>query len=463
MPRQAVGGFRAASKQSKSDYSMKKIVSAILLYCLFASGCVLRSGGSGSFDGFSDVYGADAQALAAQAADELGLRHAPAHTSLTLQRVPGLFGDALENHLRAKGFVLATSDVNGTRSSIGVKYRLDALEDTQEGGALGYVQISCTDGQIFSFSRTLSEAAPYTEPPHTRSVPDEHPLESRPLPEGTAIVPAHNMVPTVAYAPSTPTARTAPVRSKATAAVVARRSGIRVANFCRWNDVTPDTILAKDHTVYLSEPPVPVASCTASVGIPVAAHVPLPSAPSASVAPAPEPAPVVLPTRAQTSPALTLESSKSVEIAPRKPASAPLPVAASMPTATPASALAPAVPAASAPSVLTEPASSLAVPAAMTLPTSTDAAPMPDLLPDLPPWEITKGQMLRGQMEGWAAVAGYSLIWNAHNDYEMQSSAAFTGEFIEAVKTFFAALQANGLALRVTIYQGNKVMEVSQH
>lgn len=78
-------------------------------------------------------------------------------------------------------------------------------------------------------------------------------------------------------------------------------------------------------------------------------------------------------------------------------------------------------------------------------------------------WEIQKGSMLRVQMEGWAAVAGYSLIWNAQNDYEMRSYATFSGEFIDAVKNFFAALQANGLALRVTIYQGNKVMEVSEH
>ena len=81
----------------------------------------------------------------------------------------------------------------------------------------------------------------------------------------------------------------------------------------------------------------------------------------------------------------------------------------------------------------------------------------------VPVWEIHKGEMLRGLMEGWAAIAGYSLIWNAQNDYEMRSSATFSGVFVDAVKNFFAALQANGLALRVTIYQGNQVMEVSEH
>ncbi len=71
--------------------------------------------------------------------------------------------------------------------------------------------------------------------------------------------------------------------------------------------------------------------------------------------------------------------------------------------------------------------------------------------------------MLREQMTDWAASANYNLIWNAQNDYELRGSATFQGEFIDAVKTLFAALQANGLALRVTIYQGNQVMEVSEH
>ena len=89
---------------------------------------------------------------------------------------------------------------------------------------------------------------------------------------------------------------------------------------------------------------------------------------------------------------------------------------------------------------------------------SISAEPM-----SLPAWEVERGRMLREQMESWAAQAGYTLIWSAQNDYEMQSSARFTGVFIEAVKNLFAALASNGLALRVTIYQGNNVMEVSEH
>ena len=78
-------------------------------------------------------------------------------------------------------------------------------------------------------------------------------------------------------------------------------------------------------------------------------------------------------------------------------------------------------------------------------------------------WEIVKGEMLKAQLERWATDAGYTLIWSAHNDYEMQSDSTFNGPFKDAVKAFFGALQSNGHALRVTIFEGNNVMEVSEH
>ena len=39
----------------------------------------------------------------------------------------------------------------------------------------------------------------------------------------------------------------------------------------------------------------------------------------------------------------------------------------------------------------------------------------------------------------------------------------FHGTYIEAVRNFFAALAANGHALRVTVYEGNKTVVVSEH
>lgn len=412
---------------------MKKSTSAILIFCLLcASGCVMHKSGPGSFDGLSETYAADAQAFAAQTAEELSRRHAPAHTSVALDRAPGVFGDVLEQKLRADGFALGSS-------GLGVSYRLDTLE-TDGTPMRGYVQVACSDGQIFSFTREVFKG---TEPPFSTPVPEEHPLESRPLPERAPMATAPDQASAAAMPAATPSVKVYPVRRTATAAVVAKRSGVPVKDFCRWNQVAPTTTLAKGSPVYLSEPPAGT--------IPVASTVPAPAdvsegqpAPQA-VTPAPMPDPVSLPSRAQTSPTLTLGKPK-----PSEPV-AYAPVAVNMPTAPPETVTPvaePAVaPAPSAPPVSSAPPTPVAA-------TAIEAVPV---------WEIHKGEMLRALMEGWAAIAGYSLIWNAQNDYEMRSSANFSGVFVDAVKNFFAALQANGLALRVTIYQGNKVMEVSEH
>lgn len=387
---------------------MKKI--ACLL--LFASlcGCVLRNNATpGSYDGLSAAYSGDARILAERTAEELGRRHAPAHTAVSLDRAPGIFGDVLEQKLRADGFALGSS-------GLGVSYRLDVL-DAEGSPTMGYVRVACTDGQMFSLTREIFRG---TEAP-SMPVREERPLESRPLPE--SVSPVNN--------PTAPV-RKHTVKKTGTAAAVAKRCGIPVRDFCRWNQVGSNAVLEKGYEVYLAEPPAGL--------IPVAATVPVPAGaseePSASQA-APMPEPVSLPSRAQTSPALRLGKPQVSEPVAYTPV-AQVPKPAVTPLAD-----APAASSSPAPLPVVE--------------TDMEAVPVSQC------WEIQKGSMLRGQLEGWAAVAGYSLIWNAQNDYEMRSSAMFSGEFIDAVKNFFAALQANGLALRVTIYQGNRVMEVAEH
>ncbi|MBR4607711.1 MAG: TcpQ domain-containing protein [Lachnospiraceae bacterium] len=78
-------------------------------------------------------------------------------------------------------------------------------------------------------------------------------------------------------------------------------------------------------------------------------------------------------------------------------------------------------------------------------------------------WEVVKGAMLRTTLETWAMLAGWNIIWNASNDFEMSSSATFRGEFLKALQEFFTVLQKNGLGLRISVYRGNNVIEISDH
>lgn len=400
----------------------KTALACCLMLCISGSGCVLHSkAGKSSFDGLSGEYALDAQDLARRTADELGERYAPGHTTLALDRAPGFFGEALEADLRSKGFALSAPDA----SSLGVSYTLDALHEG--ASAQGYVQVRCTDGQLFSLTRTLGAKTdrPFvTEPPLTEPLPQDKPLASRPLPESPVAAPDNNL-----------RVRAHPVRSKASAAAVARRSGVPVADFCRWNEVEPTTVLPKGKIVYLSEPP-------ATAEKPVTASLPAPSGPLAPVASLP--APTNQPAPHQTSPAPALP--KATEPVSPSPAAPPVTPPVAAPAAVPVAASVPAA----APEKTDLPSEPVVI---ETLPAASP----------LPQWEISRGKMLRSLMEGWTAVAGYTLIWRANHDYEMQSSSTFFGDFVSAVKSFFAALQANGIALRVTIYQGNKVMEVSEH
>ncbi len=235
----------------------RKLCALTLIVAGMASGCVATRNAGASLDGLSAAHAADARALAEISADQLAERHAPAHTALALSRADGAFGEAFEKALRLKGFAIVPPDYGG--SSLGVRYHLGALEGS--GPAVGYAQISMSDGRVFSVSRMLGEESPpaYTEPP-AKPAPSRE-LESRPLPESPAPVKPASVKAEApkqedSPAPSvTPAAKRYPVRKTATAAAVARRSGVNVDDFCKWNGVGRLATLPKGMLVYLSEPP----------------------------------------------------------------------------------------------------------------------------------------------------------------------------------------------------------------
>ena len=399
---------------------LKKLC-ALLLVAGVASGCVATRNSGASLDGLSAAHAADARALAEISADQLAERHAPARTALALARADGAFGEAFEKALRLKGFAIVPPGYGG--SSLGVRYHLGALEGS--GPAVGYAQISMSDGRVFSVSRMLGEESPpaYTEPP-AKPAPSRE-LESRPLPESPAPVkpaPAKAEAQKQEDSPApavTPAAKRYPVRKTATAAAVARRSGVNVDDFCKWNGVGKLATLPKGTLVYLSEPPAGTIVAGPDVPVPPkAAEVQQ----EERLAKKSVPAASTLPTKTQISPALTPPAVPVATAAPVAPMTQPLVTTTALPEAE--------LPPISAPGF---------------------------------PWEIQKGMSLREQMEGWATVAGYHLIWESANDYMMESRAMFHGTYIEAVRNFFAALAANGHALRVTVYEGNKTVVVSEH
>ena len=441
----------------------KSFLSLAIMSGLFLPGCMAAKQESASFDALSERYASDAEALAVSAAREISDRHT-SYVPISVDAAPGAFGTALERELRNNGMTLV--DSGGVRLS----YKLDVTQ--QDGKPLGYAEISCSDGKLLCFTRNLGEMR-YTAAPSGGASSSS--LESRPLPDpavstakasspiiggGTAVEPEkRDASPREPVAVAESPVKTVAVTKSGTAAAVARRYGVPVRDFCRWNNVGAGAMLIEGYQVYLSEPPAGT--------IPVAAENPVPAGvaagtPEASL-PAPVPASTTLP--AHTSAKLSLPSvapqkveTKTISYtpvaAPVTPPAPPAPVAkgregvspvpSPVPTSTPSGDTASAVPA------------SLSADAEI-IPVSNPAGM------GVRSWEIVKGEMLKAQLERWASDAGYTLIWSAHNDYEMQSNSTFNGSFQAAVKAFFGALQSNGHALRVTIFEGNNVMEVSEH
>lgn len=441
----------------------KSFLSLAIMSGLFLPGCMAAAKQeTASFDALSERYASDAEALAVSAAREISDRHT-SYVPISVDAAPGAFGTALERELRNNGMTLV--DSGGVRLS----YKLDVTQ--QDGKPLGYAEISCSDGKLLCFTRNLGEMR-YTAAPSGGASSSS--LESRPLPDpavstakagspiiggGKPVEPekAESAVPSEPVAVAESPVKTVAVTKSGTAATVARRYGVPVKDFCRWNNVGAGATLITGYQVYLSEPPAGT--------IPVAAENPVPAGvaagtPEASL-PAPVPASTTLP--AHTSAKLSLPSA-----APQKTETISY-----TPVAVPVTPPAPLAPVAKGPGGV----SPVPSPMSTSTPSGDTAAAVPASLPadaEIVPisnpavmgvrsWEIVKGEMLKAQLERWAADAGYTLIWSAHNDYEMQSNSTFNGPFKDAVKAFFGALQSNGHALRVTIFEGNNVMEVSEH
>lgn len=350
-------------------------LSLAIMSGLFLPGCMAAKQETASFDALSERYVSDAEALAVSAAREISDRHT-SYVPISVDAVPGAFGTALERELRNNGMTLV--DSGGVRLS----YKLNVTQ--QDGKPLGYAEISSSDGKLLCFTRNLGEMR-YTAAPSNGGPSSS--LESRSLPDpavptaeagrlssspiiggGTPVEPEkRDVAPREPVAVAESPVKTVAVTKSGTAATVARRYGVPVKDFCRWNNVGAGATLITGYQVYLSEPPAGT--------IPVAAENPVPAGvaagtPEASL-PAPVPASTTLP--AHTSAKLSLPS------APQKAETRTIsytPSVSSAPVAAPVTPPAPLAPVAKGPGDVSP------VPSPMsTSTTSGDTAAVPASLP----------------------------------------------------------------------------------
>lgn len=72
---------------------------------------------------------------------------------------------------------------------------------------------------------------------------------------------------------------------------------------------------------------------------------------------------------------------------------------------------------------------------------------------------VLKKGSLQAQLDKFSKKHGYTLIWNASNDYLMEAETVFIGDYKHVINELFTALKANGILLRAIMYKNN-VLEV---
>ena len=385
-------------------------------------------------DALSEIWPADAERFASQAALELSRRYPAGQTGLSLVTVPGQFGTSLENQLRGHGFAIFPSD---SSSGVRIGYVLDEI--IGEITPTGYLQIRTSDGTAFSMIRKLMGGLPSTTaaPAASVSAPEE------PVP-GTPVVtpPARTPEPAPAVkeaplpeVPQTPVPQTPtphkeePSRASGDSRMMPIITAVRTVIPVKWQYSIQGTELRQKQVPYPKNIPwrkalMDMATATDStVDINAKARLVtftpkgMPSAPALanSAAPSQSESPVVATALADA--AATSKSAPATTNTPETPAT-PKVEATSIPAS-------PAV------TIVAEPVS-------------------------LPEWRLSQGS-LRTQLDVWAN----QLVWNADTDLDMQSRATFRGNFVAAVTQLFEGLHAAGFPLRATFYPSNNVLEVS--
>ena len=200
-----------------------------------------------------------------------------------------------------------------------------------------------------------------------------------------------------------------------TAGAAAAALGLDEVAFCRWNAVSPDSTLVRGRALRLAESGLEQAR----------ASVPEDGAGTSA------------------------DSGQT-----RSPSASPAPAAGDCPGDGPAVPGTVSGPSASiAPSVLRAPAADRELSPAR----SAQAAPPP---PQIMAFPLEPGTLI-AQLSLWCDQAGYQLVWKACRDVEILSHVTYRGTFARSLSNVFRDLSAAGQAFRVTLYERNRVVEVT--
>lgn len=94
---------------------------------------------------------------------------------------------------------------------------------------------------------------------------------------------------------------------------------------------------------------------------------------------------------------------------------------------------------------------------------AADAAGNGDPSPEeeAPEFRVVPGA-LAPQLADWCQDAGWQMVWRAGRDVAIVSSVSYKGPFASALEAVFRDLRAVGQPFRVTVFEGNRVVDVAE-
>lgn len=76
-------------------------------------------------------------------------------------------------------------------------------------------------------------------------------------------------------------------------------------------------------------------------------------------------------------------------------------------------------------------------------------------------WVIMAGASLKSTLDGWARVAGWTVIWDSPVDYRVRASATFKNGFERASSDLIDSIYIGNPELQATFHRGNKVLHIT--
>lgn len=78
-------------------------------------------------------------------------------------------------------------------------------------------------------------------------------------------------------------------------------------------------------------------------------------------------------------------------------------------------------------------------------------------------WTLKAGQRIDEQLREWGRIGGWEVNWLMDTTWVIPASATFNGSFDTAITDAIEAIYADGRPIKLKIYEGNRLMEITNN